>query len=543
MNEAGLSPGGGVASSPRGATPIILPSPQSSGNTGLFVQEAGPGAGGGLAGAAAALLTGLQDECVDVADTFITGDGTVAGRLVSGKQPSGRICGTTSFTYTMRYGPFKDCAPRKSVNAATFQAADTRTRGSSQADVAVRVEGCPNPQSVLKVLPAAVTTSALGGYTWGVTKTADRDNLALGQDAMAHVTYTVAYRRSGAKAGATVTADVAVSNPSGAAITLEGATYTATTMCDGAGKTTSGPVTCDGSVVPGGGKVLCKLAATVPCAGYGAYTVVLTAGGGFTVTSAPTAYSFDAAKLAAASYSSECADVKDAFSSGEGRVVGKVVDGKRPNGKLCGSRTFTYTVQFGPFTKCGAFKAINAAAFVANSSTRNGYAMHTLPVNVIGCSAYSEMARSADCVQPASYWLRCNDRDDLKCASGWRMLPGGMAKATLFFPAVNTAAPRTYGSVLGLFAPATLPAAKRAYADAAREHAAAQLNFLSGARLPSAELQDAYDGLGRMLGATREGAALSMDASEEARAAAGLLARYNSGSLPLSHAAPRRCAS
>jgi hypothetical protein len=325
---------------------VMLPG-MTSGN-GFLMNEAGPGS-------AAAQLSGLQDECAEVSDTFVLEGGAVKGKLISGSQPTGRICASTTFTYTMRYGPYADCLVRKSVNAASFQTADTQTAGSDQADVSIKVEGCVNP-AALKIAPQRLTTSAKGGYTWTVTKHADRDDLALGQEATATVTYTAAFKRSGAKAGATIAADAIISNPTAYPIPLESPTYTATTMCDGQAKTTSGPVACDGVIVPPKGKIGCKVAASVPCAGNGAYTIVLVAGGGYTVTSLPTPFVFNATQLAAASTSSQCAVVKDEFSTGAGRVGGALVSGVRPNGKLCGSKTFTYSVKYGPFSKCGKYQ-------------------------------------------------------------------------------------------------------------------------------------------------------------------------------------------
>jgi hypothetical protein len=52
---------------------------------------------------AAADLKGLQQECVDVSDVFVTGDDYVTGMLVAGTFPSGKICSTTTFTYTVRW--------------------------------------------------------------------------------------------------------------------------------------------------------------------------------------------------------------------------------------------------------------------------------------------------------------------------------------------------------------------------------------------------------------------------------------------------------
>jgi hypothetical protein len=52
---------------------------------------------------AAVDLKGLQQECVDVSDVFVTGDDYVTGMLVAGTFPSGKICSTTTFTYTVRW--------------------------------------------------------------------------------------------------------------------------------------------------------------------------------------------------------------------------------------------------------------------------------------------------------------------------------------------------------------------------------------------------------------------------------------------------------
>jgi len=333
--------------------PVILPSnPNHSNMRGAFVNEAGPA---GVAAALESALSGLQDECVNIADAFVTGNNTVVGKLVAGTPPSGRICSTTTFTYTMRYGPYGDCLPRKSINAATFQTVDTATRGSSQADVAIRVEGCANP-SGLKFTPVKATTSARGGYSWAVSKRANQDQLALGQDASATVTYTVDFKRTGAKSGATLNAEVSVANPASYPITIEGATYTANSVCDGQTKTTSGPANCDSSTVPPKGTITCQIAGAVPCASTGAYTLVLTAGGGFTVASNPTPFAFNTQALSAQNIGSQCTDVKDGFVTGTNLVDGVVVSGERPSSKVCASQSFTYTVKYGPFSKCGAFK-------------------------------------------------------------------------------------------------------------------------------------------------------------------------------------------
>jgi hypothetical protein len=344
VSGAELESGAAPVMAMAGGVPVELPPNLKRG--GLYINEAGPSPGGN-----ADSLQGLQDECVDIADTFVTGDNAVSGQLISGTMPSGRICGTTTFTYTMRYGPYDDCQDRRSVNAATFQTVDTQTRGSSQSDVTLDLDTCANPAE-LKVTPGPVTTTAQGGYTWLVSKRADVKELVIGQDATSVVTYTVDYKRVGNKAASSFAAEVTVENPTVYPIGLEATTYTATTMCGGTAKTTSGAIACDSETVPAQGSIKCKVSAAAPCIGHGAYTAVLTAAGGFSITSPPAPFVVDTKQLEQKATLGECADVRDSFETGEGQVGGAVVSGTRPNGRLCGSKTFTYGVRFGPFSDC-----------------------------------------------------------------------------------------------------------------------------------------------------------------------------------------------
>lgn len=623
LQGAGNGPAQGALSAAAGV-PVILPSRPNPDAGSMFVMnEAGPA---DVAAAVASALSGMGDECVDVADTFLVGNGTVAGKLVMGSPPSGRVCKTTTFTYTMRYGPYADCAPRRAVNTATFQAGDSGTRGSASSELELRVEGCASPAG-LKVSPLRAVTSAKGGYAWTASKRADVGELALGQDAAASVTYTVDFKRVGAKSGATLVADAAVSNPGAAPVALEAASFTATLVCDGYRRTASGPAVCESMTVPARGKVVCRAAGAMPCAGTGSYSLVLTGTGGLQVTGPATAFAFNEAALAQQAGGSACADVADAFKTGPGHVEGTLVAGTRPGGRICGSQSFTYTVRFGPFPKCGAFKvrararaarvdlggagegdsstpvgqrggcglwrrqlasgpldaaavgvqephspacghdctlvgptspqsdcpptppsqAVNVAGVAFNGTGGSASATSSLPVNVVGCNLYTDLARAADCVSPASYWAKCSlaGGADAKCSGGWSMLPGGKRRATPFFPrdGEDAGTARTYAMALVGGQAAGAGEGARAYASAAREYIAAQLNFLSGARLPAGELQDAYDALAAFLGsAVADGSGVDTEHVRAAEVVTGLLAQYNAGTLAASYGAPKRCA-
>jgi hypothetical protein len=193
-----------------------------------------------------------------------------------------------------------------------------------------------------------------------------------------------------------------------------------------------------------------------------------------------------------------------------------------------------------PHPPTPAGQAINTASLWSNSSTGSATATSVLPINVVGCSVYADMARTADCVRDAPYWPKCDLVSDAKCASGWKLLPGGLGKGTLFFPKDNQRTTRTYGSMLALNA-ASASSAQKAYLEASKQFVTAQLNFLSGARLPTEQLQDAYDAVAQFLANTAEGSAMSTDQVGIVALQAALLGRYNNGTLPSSYGAPQKC--
>lgn len=186
-------------------------------------------------------------------------------------------------------------------------------------------------------------------------------------------------------------------------------------------------------------------------------------------------------------------------------------------------------------------QAVNALSLTSNGLTKSAAASHTLPLYVVGCDVYTPAATVAsDCVKPASWWSKC-DAADSKCSQGWKLLPGGKGKGTLFFPKPNERSARTYETMLAGTPLAAAAAAKKAYVSAAQAFVGAQLNFLSGARLPSLELQETFDALGAFLSTNSEGSAMSDDQVAAINIQAGLLAKYNNGTLPALLKAPPLC--
>ena len=123
-----------------------------------------------------------------------------------------------------------------------------------------------------------------------------------------------------------------------------------------------------------------------------------------------------------------------------------------------------------------------------------------------------------------------------------QLLPGGQGKSTPFFPKPNEST-RTYSNMLAVDAAAVAAGSvsRQTYLTASREFVAAQLNFLSGARLPNVELQEAFDALSTFLSNTSENSVMSAEQIKAVDAQSSLLARYNSGTLPATYQAPPRC--
>jgi hypothetical protein len=85
-----------------------------------------------------------------------------------------------------------------------------------------------------------------------------------------------------------------------------------------------------------------------------------------------------------------CVDVYDSFAPGSG-INGTVVSGTVPSGRICDSRTFVYTVRYGPYDGCFEGTHTNAAGFSgADSTSTTGTATAAARVRVSGCPTPAE---------------------------------------------------------------------------------------------------------------------------------------------------------
>jgi hypothetical protein len=329
---------------------------------------------------------------------------------------------------------------------------------------------------------------------------------------------------------------------------MASASVAATAACPGGGaRTASAAVNCESSYVAakaGGvaGQVKCSFTLPLPCAAGGTYTVTVVSKNGQSVSSGAQAFAYDASAAAdGGGADSACALVADAFKTPDASYkAGVVTSGERPSGQLCASKSFTYTVKFGPYSKCGKYAAKNVASLTTGAPTVAASAVSVTPVAVVGCAAASVKTAAnsaASCVAPLLFWKACMLKMGPKCLLGFDKLPGGLGALSAFTPAANARSTRTYADVLSAAGDAQRAPAST-YNAAAAQYATAQLNKASGAAMPAGEVTSAYATLGKWLAAS-SGAGLSADQARAVQLYTAVLESYNAGTAA---GAPKKCA-
>jgi hypothetical protein len=377
----------------------------------------------------------LTDACVDVYDGFAPGSGDGAA-VVSGTVPSGRICESRTFVYTVRFGPYDGCFEHKHVNAAGFAGADsTSTTGTATADVRVRVSGCPTPAEATSVslTGVRVAKAAAAPTGWTVSVEALPSLLLLKKGAAGVAKYNVAVKKVGAAAAkpgaagvAALVGDLALANPSPVAIPLSSVEYSLSGLACAAGKAAapfSGTVACPATSIPAGagsgtgspGRLRCTLSAPLPCAGDGKVEIKIKAADGTQLFSDAVPFAAkdsDVAALAAATAADAaagkgaeddgCATVALTFGKGAGKVAGRpaaMVPGRllsdvgsavpSPSGtRVCSDRVFSFSAAFGGFTDCVQRLAVAKAAVFTGKGATQAADEAELPINTVGCSLF-----------------------------------------------------------------------------------------------------------------------------------------------------------
>jgi hypothetical protein len=250
-------------------------------------------------------LKGLQDECVEVQDAFLKGDPYTTGVITSGNFPTGRICNSTTFIYTVSYGPYQDCSEKQAVNQATFFAPDTKSRGEASAPVKVVTSGCG---ASVVAATKSYAVWAKKSYDWTVDKTAEPLVLSLMQSKSGNVKYRINFKRFSTLINPKLSATVQFDNLVPAeAVTLSGFSYTVTSQCQAGAKQKTGAFQCAAQTIPAGGAPLtCQVLVDLPCAASGTFIATATVGNSRVQT---TPFTFPAAQATDTLTDSECAIV------------------------------------------------------------------------------------------------------------------------------------------------------------------------------------------------------------------------------------------
>lgn len=353
---------------------------------------------------------GVLDACINIDDTLALGADLVHGTLIDGDKPSGRICDSRTYVYTLRYGPLTSCGSFKAVSTAEFTAADTRAAGSSRTEVAVSVSACA-PALVASIVTADAATT--GRYEWAVSHTPRTGKLQLPASRAGSHSYSVAYTRSSIGGASSLNVSVSVRNPASSPVLLSEARYVVNTTCGGAVDSKSAAFNCAGDSIPAASSRECSFAVPLSCASAGEVGVKLTTVTGKVVTAPAVRFAEPAmAVLAdtpdacimvsgqlhwccthacccfAAAMQQPCSmthllhqtPTQASHFFNQSLAVGQLATGAAPKGRLCGSRAFNFTTRFGPFNTCGRRR-------VSDESTSCGWVvlLHNLGISHSCC--------------------------------------------------------------------------------------------------------------------------------------------------------------
>lgn len=239
----------------------------------LRVAAPGYGAAAGAAGTGAATAAaepqpaGLLDDCADLSHELAFEPGLLPGRLVSGRPPTGRICGSNTFVYSVRYGPYESCGTgSKAAAAVQLLTGDTRRVRSSVAEVGISVQGCkPGVDAVVAAArPAADVTAA-----WDMQMRAQHARLQLQPGQIINNSYSVSYSRQLTASSPRLFVIISLKNTGHSTPLIGDARYFINGTCGDRGYERASAFACSNNKVAPGGALNCSFVAPLPCAAGG----------------------------------------------------------------------------------------------------------------------------------------------------------------------------------------------------------------------------------------------------------------------------------
>lgn len=434
------------------------------------------------------------------------GTPTGPGPADTATMPSAPTLVNDAVTVEDTNGTSWDFADSGSVSySKTFSAADagrydntatiTQTGQSATASVNVNVFRL----SATKTANASFDRS----WAWTVDKSADQSSLTLQVGQTFPVNYTVVVNAAKTDSNYAVAGTITVANPAPMAADL-------TSMVD-AYAGSDATVSCPSMLVPAGGSLACTYSVGIASALNGTNTATVTqqnhayAADGSATASGTTDYFANATVTfgaTPATETDECVSVTDTLKG----ALGGVCAGAAP-------KTFTYTLNAGPYAASGPYSIVNVATATANDS-------HTTTSD---SATVNVLVPSGSCTLTQGYWKTHSTHGPAKYDDGWLAI-GPSGADTMFY-----SSGQTYYQVL-LTAPQG-----NAYYILADQYIAASLNILGGAPMTS-DVKAAMDGAKAFFesGATPSS---SMTKAQKTQLTtwAGVLNNYNNGLIGPGH--------
>jgi hypothetical protein len=380
------------------------------------------------------------DGCVAVSDNPYGGLGFACASDPNDPLPK-------TFSYSLQVGPYADPGQYTFTNVASF--VGNAATGSDSWKVTVSVPGATQPLKVTKTAETSFTRT----WNWTIDKSADRSQVTLATGQAIPVNYQVTVDATTSDSDWMVEGKITIYNPN---------PDTAATIT-GVADEISGPgnvavvLNC-GVTFPyqlaGNGTLECDYSASLPDGAERVNTATVT-------TSGDVPGGTDTADIQFGNPTrgvDPSIFVRDDLAGDLGTVIA-------PDAP----KTFSYSLEVGPYTAYGQYTFTNVASFVAFNTGATGSDSWDVRVNV----------PAEGCTLTPGYWKTHSEYGPARFDARWEKLPNGAD--TLFFLSVQS-----YYQVLW-----TSPGGN-AYYNLAHAYIAAELNALIAGGLP-AEVQQAFD--------------------------------------------------
>jgi hypothetical protein len=255
---AGVAPAAAVDSHKRVAAPGAA---AAAGSFGISAEAAA------VSTVSAAEPVGLLDDCADVSHELGFEPSLLPSRVVSGRKPTGRICSSSVYVYSVRYGPYESCSTSsKAAAAVRLLAVDTRRVRSTVTEVDINVRGC---KPGLDAVVAAARPTADVSASWDMRMHAEHPQLHLQPGQVVNNSYTVSYNRQLVASAPRLFVIISLRNSGHSTPLIGDASYHVNVTCGAQTRVRSSAFACTSNKVAPGGSANCSFVVPLPCAAKG----------------------------------------------------------------------------------------------------------------------------------------------------------------------------------------------------------------------------------------------------------------------------------